>query len=306
MKRILVVGSANVDLVMSVDRLPIVGETMFGAFSQMLGGKGANQAVAAARAGGTVSMTACVGDDGFGLQLRRGLSAEGIDITGVATVSGTSGVASILTARGQNNMIIVASGANAKLAPSSLDAALFERTDYVLLQLETPLETVAKSIELAKAAGAQVILDPAPAQPLPRAILERLDWLTPNESEARLLLSWADEEIDGAAAAKALQAQGARGVVVKLGARGAVVVAPGAAPVALPPRAVHAVDTTAAGDAFNGAFAVALAEGKGPVDAARFAIVASSIAVSRHGAQAAMASRSEIDAGASHSVGGTN
>lgn len=295
MSRILVIGSANVDLVMATGRLPVPGETLFGTFGQTLGGKGANQAVAAARAGGAVAMIARVGTDDYGRLLRQGLIDEGVDVTGVKAMAGTSGVAAIITAAEQNNMIVVSSGANALLAPHELDEADFAGAACVLLQLETPIETVERAIDLANAAGARAILDPAPAMPLPASLLARIDWLTPNESEARQLLGWGEEELDGIAAAHALQQRGARGVVVKMGARGAVVAPPGAAPVALPARNVVAVDSTAAGDAFNGAFAVALAEGFTPIDAGVFAIAASSIAVSRKGAQLAMAKREEID-----------
>lgn len=296
MRQILVIGSANVDLVMATERLPAPGETRFGIFTRTLGGKGANQAVAAARAGGAVAMIACLGMDEFGRMLRAGLASENIDMTGVFEVEGSSGVAVIVTASSGNNIIVVSSGANASLQAAFLEPDLCKGATFVLLQLEIPLETVVRAIGQAHAADAKVILDPAPAIQLPRGILGQVDWLTPNESEARILLGLEDGELDGVRAAYRLRELGARNVIVKLGARGAAILEEGREAIVLPALPTVVVDTTAAGDAFNGAFAAAMAEGRSPVDAARFAIAAASIAVSRHGAQASMASRQEIDA----------
>lgn len=296
MRQILVIGSANVDLVMATERLPAPGETRFGIFTRTLGGKGANQAVAAARAGGAVAMIACLGMDEFGRMLRAGLASENIDMTGVFEVEGSSGVAVIVTASSGNNIIVVSSGANASLQAALLEPDLCKGATFVLLQLEIPLETVVRAIGQAHAADAKVILDPAPAIQLPRGILGQVDWLTPNESEARILLGLEDGELDGVRAAYRLRELGARNVIVKLGARGAAILEEGREAIVLPALPTVVVDTTAAGDAFNGAFAAAMAEGRSPVDAARFAIAAASIAVSRHGAQASMASRQEIDA----------
>lgn len=296
MSKILVVGSANVDLVMATDRLPTPGETVFGEFSRSLGGKGANQAVAAARAGGDVAMVACLGDDEFGTMLKRGLIAERVRTDGIVQVEGPSGVAAIMTAANGTNMIVVASGANSKLEKTLVKPELFTGVDYLLLQLEIPLSTVIETIARAKQASVKVILDPAPAAQLPRFLLERVDWLTPNETEVRALLGLAGSEFDGIEAACALREAGARNVIVKLGERGVVVLEGDRDPVVLPAVKVEAVDTTAAGDAFNGAFAVALAEGEVPAEAARIATVAAAIAVSRPGAQSSMARRHEIDA----------
>jgi ribokinase len=294
--KILVIGSANVDLVMATDRLPAPGETIFGNFSRTLGGKGANQAIAAARAGGDVAMVACLGSDEFGAILKRRLVEEGVDTAGVIHVEGPSGVAAIVTAASGTNMIVVASGANSKLEKKLIKPELFTGADYLLLQLEIPLPTVIEAIGRATQTGAKVILDPAPAAQLPHFLLERVDWLTPNETEVRALLRLTGDGFDGVEAAYALRKAGARNVIVKLGERGVVVLEADREPVVLPAVKVDVVDTTAAGDAFNGAFAVALAEGETAVEAARIATVAAAIAVSRPGAQSSMATRQEIDA----------
>jgi len=292
--KILVIGSANVDLVMATDRLPTHGETVFGEFSRSLGGKGANQAVAAARAGGDVGMIACLGDDEFGTMLKRGLVAEGVRTDEVLQVEGPSGVAAIMTAANGTNMIVVASGANSKLEKTVINADTFEGVDYLLLQLEIPLPTVVEAIARATQNGVKVILDPAPAAQLPRFVLERVDWLTPNETEARTLLGLTGNDLDGIEAARALREAGARNVIVKLGDRGVVVLEAGGEPVVVPAMKVDVLDTTAAGDAFNGAFAVALADGEPAVEAARIATIAAGITVSRLGAQSSMATRPEI------------
>jgi ribokinase len=293
--KILVIGSANVDLVMAADRLPSPGETIFGNFSRTLGGKGANQASAAARAGGDVAMVACLGNDEFGAILRRRLVEEGVRTEGVVNVEGPSGVAAIVTAASGTNMIVVASGANSELEKTLIKPEMFEGVDYLLLQLEIPLPTVIEAIARAAQSGVRVILDPAPAAQLPHFLLERVEWLTPNETEVRTLLGLAGNGVDGIEAAHALRKAGARNVIVKLGERGVVVLEKGREPVVLPAVKVDVVDTTAAGDAFNGAFAVALAEGEMAVEAARIATVAAAIAVSRPGAQSSLATRREID-----------
>ncbi len=290
---ILVVGSINMDLVAFAGRLPLPGETLLGSrFATFAGGKGANQAVAAARAGGAVAFLGRVGDDDFGARLRAGLAEHGVDTRHLGTVAGASGVAIILSG-GTNNMIVVTPGANGALAADAVDPAAFADVRLVLAQLETPLDGVLQAAKLARAAGAAFLLDPAPARALPAELLALVDWLTPNESEACILLG-VTELGDPVDAARRLKALGPRGVVLKLGGKGAVLLGADDVPVIIPPRAVTVVDTTAAGDAFNGAFAVALAEGQSPGHAATFATVAASIAVTRPGAQAAMAGRDEI------------
>lgn len=297
MKPILVVGSANVDMVVTTDRLPQPGQTLLGGrFATFLGGKGANQAVAAARAGGTVGFLGCVGRDDAGARLRAGLAAEGIDTRHLLNVNEPSGTALITTVPGGDNMIVVAPGANLSLEPDHLPAAAFDAVGTVLAQLEIAMPSVQAAATMARACGATFILDPAPAVPLPPGLIRQVDWLTPNESEARLLLDDTMGDLDGARASLALQARGARGVVLTMGARGVVLLEAGRDPVTIAAQRVAAVDTTAAGDAFNGAFAVALAEGAEPGAAVQFAIAAASIAVTREGAQAAMPHRREIDA----------
>ena len=295
MSKILVVGSANIDLVMMPERLPRPGETLLGArFASVPGGKGANQAVAAARAGGAVAFIGCVGADAHGDQLAHNLRQEGIDLSRLSRVAEPSGVACVITADGDTNMIVVASGANALLDVERIDEAAFRDARIVLAQLETPMASVVHTATLARQHGATFILDPAPAQPLPRDLLSLTDWLTPNESEAQALAGGNAAADDPVATAMLLRQQGAKGIVLKLGARGALLLPEQGDPSFHPAYDIAAVDTTAAGDAFNGAFAVALGEGADPRAAVDFAIAASAIAVTRHGAQTAMANRAEI------------
>ena len=292
---ILVVGSANMDLVAFADRLPAPGETLLGgAFRSFAGGKGGNQAVAAARAGGKVAFLGRVGNDLFGARLRAGLEEDGVDTRLLGTVDGASGVAIIMSGGG-NNMIVVAPGANDAVTAGAIDKNAFTGIRFVLAQLETPLDGVIAAARLARAQGATFILDPAPARALPGELLSVVDWLTPNESEACGLLGLKSLG-DPVAMARQLKALGPRGVVLKLGGQGVVVLGEDDVPLMIPARKVTVADTTAAGDAFNGAFAVGLSEGMTPQDAARFAVVAAGISVTRQGAQPAMARRAEIDA----------
>lgn len=295
MADILVIGSANIDCSLGLSHLPAPGETVLaGDFSETIGGKGANQAIAAARAGGSVAMVACLGEDRHGQTLRAALAAEGIATAHVSVTDAPTGLAVVLTALG-DNMIAVAPGANARLRPAMLDPAMFANVRTVLCQLETPVETILQASRMARQAGATFILDPAPARDLPNELLGHVDWLTPNESEARMLLGLPPGAIDPAAAAARLLATGAANVLLKLGSRGALLLCSGAEPVFIAPHRVQAIDTTAAGDAFNGAFAVALNEGASPPDAARFASAAAALAVTRRGAGAALAFRPEIE-----------
>ena len=292
---ILVVGSANMDLVAFADRLPAPGETLLGgAFQSFAGGKGGNQAVAAARAGGKVAFLGCVGNDIFGARLRSGLEDNGVDTRLLGTVDGASGVAIIMSGGG-NNMIVVAPGANEAVTAAAIDKEAFAGIRFVLAQLETPLDGVIAAARLARAHGATFILDPAPACTLPVELLGLVDWLTPNESEACGLLGLTGLG-EPAAMARQLKALGPRGVILKLGGQGVVLLDDDDIPVMIPAHKVAVADTTAAGDAFNGAFAVALSEGKTPHQAARFAAAAAGISVTRLGAQPAMATRLEIDA----------
>jgi ribokinase len=293
---ILVVGSANVDYTLSVDRLPTPGETVIaGKFAQMIGGKGVNQAVAAAHAGGSVAMLSCVGNDPSGQMLRAALETEGIAADCVSVAPAPSGVAVVMTAAGSDNMIAVAPGANAMLQPSMLHANQFAGKRIVLCQLEIPLEALLQASRLARANGSTFILDPAPGRPMSAEFLACVDWLTPNESEARFLLDLPHGEIDPVAAARKICTMGVSNVIMKLGARGSLLMCKGGDPICIVAHDVAAIDTTAAGDSFNGAFAVALSEGMRPEDAARFASAASALAVTRCGARDAMPHRDEIE-----------
>jgi ribokinase len=298
MKKIVVIGSTNTDMVIKSERIPAPGETILGGrFLMNPGGKGANQAVAAARLGGDVTFVAKVGDDLFGREAKALLAKEGIDTGYVLTdPAEPSGVALIMVdARGEN-CIAVAPGANGALTPADLlpvrDA--IEHADLLLMQLETPIATVTCAAQWAAAKGVPVVLDPAPACDLPAALLKSLHLITPNESEAERLTGIEVTSVASAeAAAIELCAQGVAQVVVTMGARGAFVYANGHGTL-VPACEAQAVDTTGAGDVFNGALAVALTEGAPLAEAVRFATRAASIAVTRLGAQASAPRRDEL------------
>jgi ribokinase len=298
MKNILVVGSSNTDMIVRVPRIPRPGETVLGSgFSMAGGGKGANQAVAAARAGGRVTFIARVGDDVFGERALGGFAADGIDTRFVLRTPGAaSGIALIdVDDRGENS-ISVASGANALLSAADVAAAAgaLAAADVVLLQLESPIEAVEAAVRWAGENGVPVILNPAPARPLEDRLLARVSVLTPNETEAELLSGIAVRDEDGVRAAAArLRARGPRTVVVTLGERGVYALAPEFEGF-MPAFRVEAVDTTAAGDVFNGALAVALAEQRPLAEALRFAQAAAALSVSRAGAQPSAPTRAEI------------
>jgi ribokinase len=298
--RVVVVGSSNTDLTLRVPHIPAPGETVGGRDLHVTGGgKGANQAVAAARAGAPVAMVAALGTDAFGDAALERLRAEGIDVGLVRRVPAVaSGVALIFVDPAGENVIAVAPGANAELRPE--DVAPIEADlgadDVVLLQLEIPLETVEAAIAIARRRGARVILNPAPARPLPETILGTVAWLTPNEHEATHLTGFGAGSAAGLAkAARTLHERGVASVLVTLGARGAYLSAAGAETI-VRGFAVDVVDTTAAGDVFNGALAVALIEGRPPLDAVRFANAAAALSVTRPGAQASAPSRQAIEA----------
>jgi ribokinase len=294
-KPIAVVGSINMDLVAHTHHIPVPGQTVIGTgFDTTPGGKGANQAVASARLGYPVSMVGAVGDDVFGQALLDNLAKSGVSTASVARFSGPSGVAPILVADNGENSIVVVPGANGKMDPAAIDsqAALIRSAGMVLCQLELPVETVAHTLALCAEAGVPVILDPAPAAPLPDAVFHQIAWFTPNETEAAFYLSYQSRVED---AAQQLLDKGIQGVILKRGAEGAYVAVQGKA-AWVKPFPVQPVDTVAAGDCFNGAFAVALLEGHDPWTAARFASAAAAISVTRRGAQASMPSRTEVDA----------
>jgi ribokinase len=297
---ILVVGSSNTDMIIQLDRLPQPGETILGgAFATAPGGKGANQAVGAARAGGRVTFIARVGRDVFGDQALEGFRREGIDVRYVARDhAAPSGVALIFVAKDGQNSIAVAGGANRRLSVSDLrrGAQALAGATSLLTQLETPLKTVQTAVRLAARAGVPVILNPAPAQPLPDGLLRLVSILTPNETEAELLTGIrVTNERSAAKAAACLRARGVLTVILTLGARGALVASEEMQTV-VPGFKVKAVDTVAAGDIFNGALAVALGEGKPLLEAVRFANAAAAISVTRPGAQPSAPRRREIEA----------
>jgi ribokinase len=297
--KIVVIGSANTDMLIQLDRLPRPGETVLGGrFTTAAGGKGANQAVAAARAGGDVTLVARVGRDVFGEQALAGFRRDRIETRWVARDTGApSGVALIFVARDGENSIAVAGGANARLSPADVQraAGAIRAAGSVVLQLEIPLPTVEAAARLAAAAGVRVILNPAPARSLPDRLLRRVSILTPNESEATALTGVTVRDADSAARAAAqLLARGVGAVVVTLGARGAVAATPEGWQ-RIPGFRVKAVDTTAAGDVFNGALAVALGEGRPLVAAVRFANAAAALSVTRLGAQPSAPRRRDIE-----------
>ncbi len=299
-KRIVVVGSINLDLVAATQRIPVAGETVAGlSFQTFPGGKGANQAVAAARLGGRVSMLGRLGTDVFGAQLRESLEESDVDTDGIEAVPGSSGVALITTDTKGENAITVVAGANAHLSPADLDSHIgFIRSAGILLtQLEIPLETVEYLATIAIRERIPLVLDPAPARPLPASLLKCVDWLTPNETEACFLLGRAPEELSEDEledAANALLALGSRNVILKLGKRGCYVALLDGTRQLLPAYKVRAIDTTAAGDAFNGAFAVALMNGQDPLSSASWASAVAAISVTRPGAQPSMPTSFEM------------
>jgi ribokinase len=299
-----VVGSLNMDFVVSVDRLPAPGETVLGRdFRTIPGGKGANQACAAGRlgaAGVDVRMIGRVGYDVFADHLKASLSAAGVDTSAVfATRSQATGVALIWVDRAGQNSIVVASGANHALAAADVEAMrrVFHGAKLALFQLESPLDTVAAALALAREEGLLTVLDPAPAHRLAPALLALVDLLTPNESEALLLLGRPAARVTLAQApelARALLLMGSRAVVLKLGDQGCFY-ADGREQIHVPAFAVEARDATAAGDVFNGALAVALAEGRGMEAALRFACAAAALSVTRPGAQSSIPTRAETE-----------
>jgi ribokinase len=301
MPHIVVVGSLNMDLVVQVPTIPAPGETVLGDnFATIPGGKGANQAVAAARLGAKVSLIGRVGSDAFGEQLLANAGREGIDVTHVGRdETAASGVAMIcVDAAGQNN-IAVASGANYKLTAEHVRAAwaALPQVDLLVMPLETPLETIETAVSLANRSGTQVILNPAPAQKLPARILAGVDVLVPNEPETAQLTGMPiSTSAETYLAARQLLNLGVKHVVLTLGSRGALVLDGATGQFsAVPPFPVTVVDTTAAGDAFVAGLAVGLAEGKPLLEAAQFANAVGALAVTKQGAQPGMPWREEVN-----------
>jgi ribokinase len=302
-KPIVVVGSINMDLVAHAAHIPAPGETILGAsFLTNPGGKGANQAVAVARLGYPVQMIGQLGSDDLGRQMRAYLTQSCVDTAAIGTVPGSSGVALITVSAKGDNSIVVIPGANSHVTPAWLDqhAGLIRSAAIVLAQLEIPLETVLRLAQLCSEAQVPLMLDPAPARELPPELFPLLAWITPNETEAAFYLGHRPGKHGYEIAAGELLRKGIQGVVLKLGAEGSYLADASGRAARVAPFPVTAVDSTAAGDAFNGAFATALSLGQSPAEAARFASAASAISVTRHGAQASMASRAEVDALLAH------
>lgn len=295
-KPIVVVGSVTMDMVTTTPQIPRIGQTVIGTgFSTTPGGKGANQAVAAARLGYPVKFIGMVGDDAYGPQLIQNLSRAGVDTSAMIPTPGSSGLAPIFLAEDGHNAIVVVPGANGKVDPAYVDKHidLIRSAGIVLCQLELPMTTIDHTLALCADLGVPVMLDPAPAATLSDPIWRQVSWFTPNESEADFYLAGgsAPEQV-----AAEFLARGVQGVVLKRGAEGAYVAIASGKSGWVEPFKVDAIDTVAAGDCFNGAFAVALLEGQDPWEAARFACAASAICVTRRGAQASMPTRSEVDA----------
>ena len=298
---IVVIGSLNADLVQNVDRLPRPGETIVGGNLQTFsGGKGANQAFAAGRMGAQVSMIGQVGNDGLASLLLQSLQSAGVDIGSVGEADLSTGAAVILVLPDGENLIVISPGANATVTPALAAQRLsgLRKGSYLLSQLEVPIESVHESLAVAKARGAITMLDPAPARELAPELLRNVDFLTPNETETLTLLGEPgfrmDVDSDLDLAARKVLALGPKSVVLKLGARGCMI-ATVQGSVRVPGFNVSAVDTTAAGDVFNGAFATALAEGRTVPRAARFANAAAALSVTRPGAQNSVPTRPEVD-----------
>ncbi|WP_084516605.1 ribokinase [Microtetraspora niveoalba] len=288
-----VFGSANMDLVAYVPSAPKLGETVTGrAFRTIPGGKGANQAVAAARAGAQVAFIGAVGDDAFGPELRGALFEAGIDTSRLRVVPGPSGIAHIVVEDSGGNSIVVVPGANGSVTGCSAeDVAMIARSRALLLQLELPLEGVVEAARAARAAGVPVVLTPAPVVELPGELLDAVDLIVPNEHEAAAITGAADPDD----ALKVLLDRVPEAVIT-LGSRGALYGSRAGVRLLVPAVRVEAVDTTAAGDTFVGALAVARSEGRDPADALRFASTAAALSVQREGASTSMPSRAEIDA----------
>lgn len=295
-KPIVVVGSVTMDMVTLTPQIPRIGQTVIGtSFATTPGGKGANQAVAAARLGYPVQFIGKVGDDIYGPQLIQNLSHAGVDTSAMTTAPGSSGLAPIFLAESGQNAIVVVPGANGKVDCAYVDqhVDIIRNAGMVLCQLELPISTIDHTLALCAELRVPVMLDPAPAAPLCNSVWTQVSWFTPNETEAAFYL---DDDSEPESIAQHLLDRGLSAVVLKRGAEGAFVAVAGSQSGWVKPFSVDAIDTVAAGDCFNGAFAVGLLEGLDPWQAARFACAASAISVTRRGAQASMPTRAEVDA----------
>ena len=299
-KPVVVVGSINTDLVAQADRLPLKGETITGkSFHTFQGGKGANQAVAAGKLGANAIMVGKVGSDSFGAESIRQLTASGVDCTHVAVESGDSGLAVITVGADGQNTIVVIPGANALVTPAFIESKrdVIKAAGMVLAQLEIPLESVLRLAQICHEEDVPLMLDPAPARELPGELLSLCSWITPNETEAQFYAGGTADDADSknsSTVAAALLKPGTHGVVLKLGEHGAYIEQTGGSIFQIPSFKVAAIDSTAAGDTFNGAFAAALSAGRDVEWSGRFASAAAAISVTRMGAQASMPKADEV------------
>ncbi len=297
-KGILVIGSSNTDMTVKTRELPRPGETVLGGvFTMGAGGKGANQAVAAQRLGGDVKFICKVGRDIFGDNSIAQYEKEGLDVSGIQRSDKPSGVALISVDQNAENCIVVASGANGDLTEADIDTCAKDLREcaILLLQLETPIPTVLKAAKIAHEAGATVVLNPAPACPLPEEIFRYIDLFIPNETELSTFSGIPVDDVASAEkAAAAMQAKGVGKLIVTMGSKGSLIL-DGGPSVLVPARKVKAVDTTAAGDTFCGALCVAVSEGKSLREAAEFACAASALTVQKMGAQNSIPYRKEIN-----------
>lgn len=297
--KITVIGSLNMDLIVGAPHIPVPGETIIGGeFNTVAGGKGANQAVAAARLGGAVTMVGKVGDDAYGRAQIEGMQADGIDTTFISIdPHAHTGVALITVEESGQNSIVVSPGANWVLNAADVDAATeaIAGADMVLLQLETRLEVIERAVEIAAAHNVPVLLNPAPAHPLPSKVLEQITYFVPNESETAFYTGHPITDLDSAQkAAETLREMGVSVVILTLGSQGALLHAP-AITRHVPACSVEVVDTTAAGDSFVGGFAVALASGMPLPEAVRFGGMAGALAVTKAGAQPSLPTRQAVE-----------
>jgi len=294
MAKILVVGSLNMDLVVRVPHTPMPGETVLGGdFETFPGGKGANQAVAAARMGGDVTMVGRVGNDDFGDTLIECLVNNKVKTTYVIKdAEASTGIAMIAVASNGENSIVVASGANSDVSVDDVNNArdLMRESDILLMQLECPLEAVSEAVDLAKAYDLKVVLNPAPAQQLSETLLSNVAYLTPNQKELQMLTGEEDDD----KAIKKLFDWGVKNLIITLGPNGTRVVTEDMDK-HLPAVEITAVDTTGAGDAFNGALAVALAEGKPLLQAVKYGMAAGALSATKRGAQPSLPTRDEVE-----------
>ena len=296
MSDILVIGSLNADLVVRAPRFPAPGETISGGdLVTIPGGKGANQAVAAARQGASVSMLGRVGKDNFGDFLLANLQANQVDTALVQRDDAATGTAIIVVDANGQNSIVLSPGANGQVRPADVDPASLLRPKLVLLQLEIPLESVIHAAAATRGLGARVLLNPAPARPLPDALVVQTDFLIPNETELSLLTGQPVTDVASAeSAARTLLAKGVQTVIVTLGANGALVVTPEQT-IHVPPFRVDVVDTTAAGDAFIGGFSAALLRGLSLEEAVRHGNACGALAATKFGAQPSLPTAEEVE-----------